>query len=242
MLNDTVLNLHLGREPRFYSWIGFHNGPYEISQFYGTAITGNQANRIVKLDLKYDQWQGWDGRSTNYSISGYLNKKCVSPLYKTGPAADHYPYPVFRMAEMYLNYAEALIETQDPANFKTAKEYIDKVRTRAGILGVDAAWAKSKAGKGYADTYEGLQAIVRQERQIEFYMENHRFWDLRRWKAAESLGVVPEGMNISGKTDESFLTVKKLNVIRNFAQKNYLMPIPIGEVNKVPQVIQNPGY
>ena len=73
-------------------------------------------------------------------------------------------------------------------------------------------------------------------------MENHRFWDLRRWKAAESLGVVPEGMNISGKTDESFLTVKKLNVIRNFAQKNYLMPIPIGEVNKVPQVIQNPGY
>ena len=242
LLNDTVLNLHLGREPRFYSWIGFHNGPYEISQFYGTAITGNQANRIVKLDLKYDQWQGWDGRSTNYSISGYLNKKCVSPLYKTGPAADHYPYPVFRMAEMYLNYAEALIETQDPANFKTAKEYIDKVRTRAGILGVDAAWAKSKAGKGYADTYEGLQAIVRQERQIEFYMENQRFWDLRRWKAAESLGVVPEGMNISGKTDESFLTVKKLNVIRNFAQKNYLMPIPIGEVNKVPQVIQNPGY
>lgn len=59
LLNDTVLNLHLGREPRFYAWIGFHNGPFEISQFYGTAITGNQANRIVKLDLKYGQWQGW---------------------------------------------------------------------------------------------------------------------------------------------------------------------------------------
>ena len=242
LLNDTVLNLHLGREPRFYAWIGFHNGPFEISQFYGTAITGNQANRIVKLDLKYGQWQGWDGRSTNYTISGYLNKKCVSPLYKTGPGADIYPYPMFRMAEMYLNYAEALIETQDPANFATAKEYIDKVRTRAGILGVDAAWAKSKAGKGYADTYEGLQAIVRQERQIEFYMENHNFWDLRRWKAAEGLGKVPEGMNISGSTDETFLTVKKLNVVRNFARKNYLMPIPIGEVNKVPQVIQNPEY
>lgn len=242
LLNDTILNLHLGREPRFYAWIGFHNGPFEISQFYGTAIAGNQANRIVKLDLKYDQWQGWDGRSTNYSISGYLNKKCVSPLYKTGPGADNYPYPVFRMAEMYLNYAEALIETQDPANFKTAKDYIDKVRTRAGILGVDAAWAKSKVGAGYANTYEGLQAIVRQERQIEFYMENHRFWDLRRWKDAESLGEVPSGMNISGKTDESFLTVKKLNVIRNFSRKNYLMPIPMGEINKAPQVIQNPEY
>ena len=87
-----------------------------------------------------------------------------------------------------------------------------------------------------------MQAIVRQERQIEFYMENHRFWDLRRWKKAESLGEVPEGMNISGKTDETFLTVKKLNAIRNFARKNYLMPIPIGEVNKVPQIIQNPEY
>lgn len=242
LLNDTVLNLNLGREPRFYAWIGFHNGAFEISQFYGAAITGNQANRIVKLDLKYGQQQGWDGRAANYSISGYLNKKCVSPLYKTGPAADHYPYPVFRMAEMYLNYAEALIETKDPANFATAKVYIDKVRARAGILGVDAAWKKSKAGAGYANTYEGLQAIVRQERQIEFYMENQRFWDLRRWKDAKSLGVVPEGMNISGKTDEAFLTVKKLNVIRNFAQKNYLMPIPIGEVNKVPQIIQNPEY
>lgn len=242
LLGAKVLKLHLGREPRFYSWIGFHNGPFEISQFYGFAINGNNANRIVKLDLRYDQWQGWDGRSTNYSISGYLNKKCVSPLYKTGPGADHYPYPVFRMAEMYLNYAEALIETQDPANFETAKLYIDKVRERAGIPGIDEAWAKSKVGAGYANTYEGLQAIVRQERQIEFYMENHRFWDLRRWKEAESLGKVPKGMNISGKTDEEFFEIKELNVIRNFARKNYLMPIPMGEVNKVPQVIQNPEY
>jgi SusD family. len=243
LLNDTILNLHLGREPRFYAWIGFHNGPFEISQFYGVAIIGNQKNRIVKLDLKYGQDQGWDGRSTNYSISGYLNKKCVSPLYKVGPAADQYPFPVFRMAEMYLNYAEALIETKDPANFQTAKDYIDKVRERAGVPKIDKAWAKSKAGAAYANTYEGLQAIVRQERQIEFYMENHRFWDLRRWKDAESLGEIPEGMNISGKTDKDFLgTIKKLNVIRNFSQKNYLMPIPVGETDKVPQIIQNPGY
>lgn len=243
LLNDTVLNLNLGREPRFYAWIGFHNGPFEISNFYGVAITGNQANRMVKLDLKYNQEQGWDGRSTNYSISGYLNKKCVSPLYAKGPGADNYPYPVFRMAEMYLNYAEALIETQDETNFAEAKKYINFVRERAGIKGVDEAWKNSKSGAAYANSYKGLQAIVRQERQIEFYMENHRFWDLRRWKNAESLGEIPEGMNISGATDELFLgTIKKLNVIRNFAQKNYLMPIPASETDKVPQVIQNPEY
>ncbi|WP_347222872.1 RagB/SusD family nutrient uptake outer membrane protein, partial [Bacteroides congonensis] len=141
------------------------------------------------------------------------------------------------------NYAEALIETQDETNFAEAKTYINLVRARAGIKGVDEAWKNSKSGAAYANSYKGLQAIVRQERQIEFYMENHRFWDLRRWKNAESLGEIPEGMNISGATDELFLgTIKKLNVIRNFAQKNYLMPIPVSETDKVPQVIQNPGY
>ena len=96
--------------------------------------------------------------------------------------------------------------------------------------------------KNYPDTYKGLQEIVRQERQIEFYMENQRFWDLRRWMQAESLGEKPKGMNIRGATAEEFHQVTTLSVIRSFSDANYLMPIPIGETNKVPQIKQNPGY
>lgn len=238
--NDTVMNLHLGREPRFYAWIGFQNGPFEITNFYGFAI-GDAVKRIIKLDMKYNQEQGWDGRDANFSRSGYLNKKFVSPLYTVGPAQGKYPYPVFRMAEMYLNYAEALIEIGGDGNLALAKTYIDKVRERAGINKIDVAWQKAKNPEK-AKTQEGLREIVRQERQIEFYLENQRFWDVRRWRDAECLGEQPKALNINGKTDETFHQVVTLDVIRNFEQKNYLMPIPIGEINKVPQIIQNPGY
>lgn len=239
--DGQTIKLNAGRENRFYAWIAFHNGPFEISKYAGKAIAGTR--RYIKMEMMYKQNNGWDGRQSNYSLSGYLNKKCVSPLYQSGPGQDPYPYPVFRLAEIYLNYAEALIETQDPSNFETARKYINKVRTRSGVPTIEEAWAKAKNEyKNLPDTYKGLQEIVRQERQIEFYMENQRFWDLRRWMQAESLGEKPKGMNIRGTTAEEFHQVTTLSVIRSFSDANYLMPIPIGETNKVPQIKQNPGY
>mgnify|MGYP002241765613 FL=1 len=59
----------------------------------------------------------------------------MHPSYEDGVV--HYPLPLFRMAEMYLNYAEALVEIGE---LDKAKDYIDKVRVRAGIPKVDEAW------------------------------------------------------------------------------------------------------
>lgn len=229
--NGTTLSLNLHREPRFDAWISYHNSYYEV-------IRGS--SKQILMRYRRDDNGGIGGRSNNYSPTGYLNKKGVSPLLvqQQLTVTEHYPWPVIRLAELYLNYAEALIEYGQ--DFNTAKQYIDKVRTRAGIPTVDAAWASI----GGANDKETLRQIVRQERTIELYLENHRFWDVRRWVIAEeTLGVKAKGMNIQGATDEEFFQVTEVVFPRAFRSPAfYLLPIPIGEINKNENLVPNPGY
>lgn len=226
----TTLSLNLNREPRFNAWISYHNSYYEV-------MRGN--NREVLTQYRRDDAQGINGRSNNYSPTGYLNKKGVAPGAVQQPlqVSVNYPWPVIRLAELYLNYAEALIEYGQ--DFNTAKQYIDKVRTRAGIPTIDEAWTPI----GGANDKTTLRDIVRQERTIELYLENHRFWDLRRWQIADQfLAHRLKGMNIQGATDEDFFRVTEVQFPRAFSQRNFLMPIPQEEVNKNELLIQNPGY
>ena len=229
--NGTTLKLNLDREPRFNAWVAYHNSYYEI-------IRGTQKQVLMKF--RKNDAHGIQGRSNNYSPTGYLNKKGVHPLTVQDQLSvtQNYPWPVVRLAELYLVYAEALIENGQ--DFATAKLYIDKVRTRAGIPTVDVAWATV----GGANDQTTLRSIVRQERTIELYLENHRFWDLRRWMIAEPLlGAKAKGMNIQGVTDADFFKVTEVVFPRAFrAPAFYLMPIPIAEINKNENLIQNPGY
>jgi len=227
----TTLALNLNREPRFNAWIAYHNSYYEIER--------NGQDQIV-AQFRKDDGQGIQNRSNNYSPTGYLNKKGVHPQLNqnTLQVSEQYPWPKIRLAELYLNYAEALIEYGE--DFATAKEYIDRVRERAGIPSIDEAWAVV----GGADDQETLRRIVRQERSVEFYLENHRFWDLRRWMIAEEhLDSQPYGMNIHGVTDNEFFRVTEVVFPRRFnSPAHYLMPIPIQEINTNPSLVQNPGY
>ena len=234
----STLNLNLNREPRFNAWISYHNGIYEILR--PGSITS------VKTMFRKNDDQGIKGRANNYSPTGYLNKKGVSPKFganqniETQPTiAESYPWPLVRLAELYLSYAEALIE-YDASNITLAKTYIDRVRTRAGIPTVDESWAPI----GGATTQAQLRSIVRQERSIEFYLENHRFWDLRRWMEAEQpLGTQAKGMNIQGTTDADFFNITTVQFVRNFRSPAfYLMPIPTADINKNPNIVQNVGY
>lgn len=240
--NGNTLKLHLNREPRFFSWIGFHNGFYEIAKYNGVVTNSNNAKKVMIFHSRKNDENGQLGKTGNYSGTGYLNKKFVHPAFQNGPV--QYPYPIIRMAELYLNYAEILIELAESDNdirLQTAKEYIDKVRLRAGIPKIDVAWANAYHPEK-AKTQAGLREIVRRERQIEFYLENHRFWDLRRWKDAGILGEKVKGMNIYGETDEAFFKVTELPNIRTFNKAQYLLPIPQGDVSACPQIVQNPYY
>ena len=230
--------LHLQREPRFYAWIGFHNGYAEIAKHNGVETNIDPARRAIVLKMRNNDSYGKNNQDFLYAISGYQNKKYVHPAYSDG--LIQYPLVLFRMAELYLNYAESLVELD---RLDEAKFYINKVRERAGIPSVDDAWNNFSKNPGYQNTKEGLREIVRKERCLELYLEGHKFFDIRRWKVAEQyLGISDKGLNVIGNTDEEFFQVVDIPLLRTFHKGQYLMPIDANEVNKMPQLVQNPYY
>ena len=146
-----------------------------------------------------------------------------------------FPWPLIRLGELYLNYAEACVESGD---LETAKIYLNKIRKRAGIPDVEVSWA----GIATLDQNK-LREIVHREREIELYFENHSIWDKRRWGIADELGKQPLGLNVMERTNlAKFGTPTSIDVPRNFIPGHYLYPIPITEINKNPNMVQNPGY
>lgn len=250
-----TLKMNLKREPRFYAWIAFqagfyevmsspdNNGAYKNDESYAKYLVGdNQAKLVCDFVLggntsrrtKDDTNQ----RTNNYSPSGFLNKKGIVPGYTvktqlSGP--PQYPWPLIRLAELYLSYAEACVEAND---LTTARIYLNKVRVRAGIPAVEVSWA------GIATLDQArLREVVRQERMIEFYLENQNFWDIRRWKMGEKyFNVKARGLNINASTIDDFAKETEVVFERKFGTYQYFMPIPAADVNKNMNLVQNKGY
>lgn len=253
-VGKPTMKQNLDREPRFYAWIGFQNGFYELK---------SDASGPYSKDESYKKYSNSKGsklvcdfliggncsrgktvasaRATDYSLSCYMNKKVVNPAYVVKSSIQmppQSPWPLIRLAGLYLGYAEVCVETGDLDN---AKKYLNMIRQRAGIPTVEESWEQI-AGK--ALDQDLLRDIVRRERLLEFYLEGSQFWDIRRWKVADKyLAIRERGMNTLATTMEEFVQVQELPYIYKFATpKNYLMPIPQSEINKNPNLIQNIGY
>lgn len=182
-------------------------------------------------------------RTGNYSPGGYLNKKGVDPNTTVGTKSttlNQYPWPVIRLADLYLAYAEACIEVGTQSDLENAKVYINEIRKRAGIPTVETSWGKI----GVTLNQSKLREIVRQERMIELYLENQNFWDMRRWLLAEKyFGVKAQGLNIDASTIEDFAKIRTISFERKFSSPTqYLLPIPSTDINRDPQLVNNPGY
>lgn len=244
---SKTIKFNLDREPRFYSWIGFQNGYYEVlsgatNGAYDNDDSYADGRLVCDFVVGGNCSRGPDTknlRTNDYSPTGYLNKKGVHPGYEVQTNLKsplHYPWPIIRMAELYLGYAEICVETND---LTPAKQYLNKVRVRAGIPTVEESWE----GVATLDQKK-LREIVRQERQIEFYLENQNFWDMRRWKLAGSaFNHKHQGMNIEATTIETYATLREVIFERKFnSPTQYLLPIPVGDVNKNANLVQNPGY
>jgi hypothetical protein len=264
---DKTIKFNVMREPRYYAWIAFQGGYYEVLSAATNGAYNATDHRYKDGRMVCDftiggqvsrQPTGQTFRTNDFAPSGFLNKKFVSPaliVSKSSTTMQHHPWPIMRLADLYLEYAEALIETGE---LDQAKIYIDKVRTRAGIPTVDAAWANATNNK--STTKEGMRDIVRQERQIEFYLENQNFWDLRRWLMGGYLNVNPRGMFCGTKDGKTPLTDSPTDA--NYSTRynqivtamggggnhafsvptHYFLPIPIEDVSRNPNIIQNPGY
>lgn len=257
-IGKKTLRMNLDREPRYYSWIAFQGGYYEVlsgssngayanDKSYQENSGGGYGKLVCDFVLNGNCSRGTfeNGkkqiRSNNYAPSGFLNKKAVNPGFAATTSLQGYmkfPWPIIRMAELYLGYAEACVECDD---LSTAKTYLNKVRKRAGIPTVEESWEKI-AGIGL--TKDKMRDIVRQERMIEFYLENQNFWDMRRWLLAEKyFNVKAKGMNIEATTIDEFARPTEVIFERKFVSPtNYLLPIPLSDIQKNGQLVQNPGY
>ncbi len=224
---EPTSNLHLNREPRFYAWIAFHNGWYELQR--------NNESRI-RVKLKKNDDQGVGNRTRNFSRSGYLTKKGVGVAYSTRNGYTNYPWPLIRLAELYLNAAEAAIECGE---LEKGIGYLNEVRSRAGIPDVETSW------RGIAKLdKDKLREIVHRERRIELCFEGHLRWDLNRWKEAEAFyNHNPHGLDIYADDEENFSKEVEISMRFGFTSPaNYLLPIETRELNINPHMVQNPGY
>ena len=152
-----------------------------------------------------------------------------------------YTYPIMRLADLYLMYAEVLNESLD-APSPEVYHYVDLIRERAGLKGVIESWRDYSNIPNKPLNKSGMREIIRQERMIELCFESKRFWDIRRWKLAYISYNRPErGWNANGNSLETYYTITTYNQYE-FTTKQYLWPIREAELRKNINLVQNPHW
>ncbi|MGV8133964.1 MAG: RagB/SusD family nutrient uptake outer membrane protein [Mangrovibacterium sp.] len=223
------LRPYINREPRFYASVLFDG-----AMFKGREVEcwiNDNPDDILNSGLDSDKNPigDWNASATRYTMRKFMDESLA-----TGPVICPQPWIYMRLGEIYLDYAEALYQT---GNEPEARKYLNLIRERArsGLTNVlpditvsgDALWKK-----------------IVNERRVELAFEDHRYWDVRRWKIADQTeNVTIHRMQIyknlaSGAKTYSVEPLQE----RKFYSQHYFLPIPRGEMNKDPNLEQNPGY
>ncbi|NQX39210.1 Starch-binding associating with outer membrane [Pedobacter steynii] len=232
-----TVELHFDRESRFYADLGFDGGIwYGLGKFKdGSDVWPIEARAGGTASRKGAQL---------YSVTGYWPKKLVSYLNVINDDSDYrvldYPWPIVRLADLYLMHAEAANEVKGPG--QEAYQYLDKVRNRAGLKGVVESWTAFSTNPSKPGSKDGLREIIHQERLIEMAFEGSRFWDLRRWKEAPAVLNGPvKGWDLEQATPEGYYRQKTLYV-QAFALKDYFWPIKESNITVNRNLAQNIGW
>lgn len=214
----SVNNMYVNREPRFYVGITYTNRKW---------INPN-SNIITNFEFNGNAGKGGIS-NTDYSNTGYTQRKNLSLSgWSTGGRTNIF----IRLAEIYLNYAEALNEATpgDP----DILIYLNKIRERAGV-------PTYGGGAGQLPVPTDMRDAIRRERRVELAFESHRYFDTRRWKIAETTDKAIFGLDFQKNAANGFYKVVQTES-RVFDKKHYLWPIPNGEIQKVPVLVQNTGW
>lgn len=225
-----TVGLHFDREPRFYADMAFDGSKW----FMQNATWNVQAKSGQPMGKK---------QSRLFSVTGYFCKKLVhwDLVVSTGSVTtEAYPWPVMRLGDLYLLYAEALNET---GKGDEAIQWLDEIRARAGLEGVRESWDNYAKDPGKYATKEGLRAIIHQERMIEMAFEGSRFWDLRRWKeATQTLNAPIFGWDITKSTADEYYRKVPLFSQHFVGPRDYLWPIKENDLVVNSNLVQNPGW
>ena len=165
---------------------------------------------------------------TSYYLKKFVDGSCVTTA--DNQTSRRHTWIIFRLAEFYLDYAEAVYNAtgsaNDPTFGMTANDAINVLRNRADI-------------QMPKFTEDGAEWVTRYERErlVELAFENHRFWDVRRWKKGAEYF-----KTIQTATINSSLMLTRSTITRQWNDKFNFYPIPQSELIKNPNLTQNPGW
>ncbi|NQX30592.1 RagB/SusD family nutrient uptake outer membrane protein [Pedobacter boryungensis] len=185
------------------------------------------------------------GLNVNATKTGYYMRKYLSESASWAGTTTtiRRPWIFFRYGEVLLNYAEALNEAQGTAASTLILKALNDIRARGGVA-MPALQTTNPAGNGYVALNQiELRKRIHNERRVELAFEEHRFFDVRRWKEGETTFNGPvSGMRIVPTSATTFTYTKFTVENRSFTAKNYLYPISQNELNRATKLGQNTGY
>lgn len=213
------------RDPRLTNTV-FYNGTMWL-------------NRAVET---YEGGQDRPGGTLQQTKTSYYMRKFMgnfetvngSPVYSN----TVHDFVYFRYAEVLLNYAEALNEFSGPS--ADVYQVLYDLRKRAGIM----PGSNNDYGVAAGLSKENMRKLIQGERRVELAFEEHRFFDIRRWKIAPDVFNAPlRGLNIQ-KTSGGQISYNPINVLTPVfrSPQMYLYPIPYNEVIKNSNMVQNPQW
>ncbi|MFC0512964.1 RagB/SusD family nutrient uptake outer membrane protein [Mucilaginibacter angelicae] len=216
---------YTNRDPRLAATVLYNGHPYR-GRNVETFVPGG-------LDSK-DGIGAWNTTHSGYYLLKYmdesLNAGDQNNLYKDQTQTQ--PFKYIRYAEVLLNFAEAQNEAVGPDN--SVYSALNQIRARVGMPPVTPGLSQS-----------AMRDKIRNERQVELCFEDHRFYDVRRWKIANVTENVPAYGILPTKNANGTITYTKFIALtnRHFEDKNYWMPIPQSEIlASGGKLKQNPGY
>lgn len=246
---DSPYDAFANKDPRLFASVYLPGSPCQstnVEWIRGVIASDNERyqastqpdgnNTVVINGVTYNT-SGKDGGADagDASKTGFYQKKFFDEtLTDMNMGKSETPWPVFRLGEIYLNFAEAAFELNKPSE---ALEAVNKIRERAGIVLL-----------GNIDMVK-----IRHERRVELAFEGHRFWDMKRWRIAH-LDVQQGGLNGFRGTalypwydirDGKYILERGYNSpkqVRIFLKKNYYTKINQNDMNSNPNLVQNPGY
>lgn len=210
------------RDPRFYATILYNGATYRNSTIQ-TYTPGGKDSK--------DGPSNWNTSKTGYYLKKFMNDNL--PIENPWDIAGTQTWIYFRYAEILLNYAEAQNEASGPDASVYAA--VNAIRQRTGV-----AMPALAAGLTQAQ----MREKIRNERRVELAFEEHRFYDVRRWKIANVTENIPAyGIEIGKNGTALTYTKKEALTGRSFADKQYWLPIPRSEIQASNNKLeQNPGY
>lgn len=227
---------YANRDPRLKAYI-LCNGD-KIGATDGVVNTAADSKTIDGLNRE-------NGKSTK---TGYYMRKLLRSDVNLNPSSTtdmmHLTARI-RTTEILLDYAEAANEAQGPkvnvggANY-SAYNVIKAIRKRAGIGEHDDDPYLEECAQDQGK----MRELIRNERRLELCFENHRFWDLRRWKVElPKLNEAAQGINITTDATTGKYIYRTFDAeVRNYSDYMYYGPIPYSEILKYSNLKQNDGW